>query len=147
MRRLVVMTARGALRAACSTISALHVGRGNDWLVGLLAFLAEVDTRRLSATRYRVELTVSSVTKAKLERIKDLMRHRNPTGDLEKIFDASLDLLLLKLEKERLGMATRPKVKKGTATTDGDPAVEAAAKDGSVAHVGDEEEAAKGEGQ
>ena len=61
----------------------------------------------LSATRYRVELTVSAETNATLERIKDLMRHCNPTGDLETILDASLGLLLAKLEKERLGKTSR----------------------------------------
>ncbi len=72
----------------------------------------------LSATRYRVELTVSVDIKAKLERIKDLMRHRNPAGDLEIILDASLDLLLTKLERERLGKASRPRrVKLAEATT------------------------------
>ena len=79
----------------------------------------------LSATRYRVELTISAETKTTLERIKDLMRHRNPTGDLEKIFDASLELLLVKLERERLGKTSRPKVKKGSPTTDRDPPVSA----------------------
>ncbi len=65
----------------------------------------------LSASRYRVELTVSAETKAKLERIRDLTRHRDPSGDLEKIFEASIDLLLLKVEKERLGKTTQPKLK------------------------------------
>jgi hypothetical protein len=63
----------------------------------------------LSATRFRVEVTVSADTKATLERIQDLMRHRNPTGDLETILDASLALLLAKLEKERLGKTSRPR--------------------------------------
>ncbi len=63
----------------------------------------------LSSTRYRIELTVSAETRANLERIKDLMRHRNPTGDLETIFDASLGLLLARLEKERLGKTSRPR--------------------------------------
>jgi hypothetical protein len=44
-----------------------------------------------------------------LERIQDLMRHRNPSGDLEAILDASLALLLAKLEKERLGKTSRPR--------------------------------------
>jgi hypothetical protein len=63
----------------------------------------------LSATRYRVELTISAKTKATLERVKDLMRHRNLRGDLEIILDAALDLLLAKLEKERFGKTSRPK--------------------------------------
>ncbi len=74
----------------------------------------------LSASRYRVALTVSAETKAKLERVQALMRHRNPSGDLEKIFEASLDLLEAKLEKERLGKTSRrSKVKSEAATTDG----------------------------
>jgi len=61
----------------------------------------------LSASRYRIELTVSAEIRTKLERIKNLKRHRNPTGDLETILDASLGLLLAKLEKERLGKMSR----------------------------------------
>ncbi len=72
----------------------------------------------LSASRYRIELTVSAETKAKLERIQDLTRHRDPSGNLEKIIEASIDLLLLKVEKERLGKTTRPKTKTRSATTD-----------------------------
>jgi len=63
----------------------------------------------LSAMRYRIELTVSRETKDKLERVRDLMRHRNPTGDLERIVDLAVDLLLMKLEKERLGKVSRSK--------------------------------------
>jgi hypothetical protein len=66
----------------------------------------------LSATRFRIEVTVSAATKAALERIQDLMRHRNPTGDLETILDASLALLLAKLEKERLAKTSRPRKRK-----------------------------------
>jgi len=76
----------------------------------------------LSASRYRVELTVSTETKAMLERIQDLMRHRNPSGDLETIFEASLELLLTKLERERLGKTPRSKSKSRTAMTDADGA-------------------------
>ena len=74
--------------------------------------------RPLSATRYHVELTVSSEVKSKLERIKGLMRHRNPTGDLETIIDAALDLLLAKLEKERLGKSSRPRAPATTTNTE-----------------------------
>ena len=72
----------------------------------------------LSASRYRVELTVSGEAKEKLERIEDLMRHRNPSGDLEVIVEQALDLLLAKLEKERLGKVTRPRKAKAPAATE-----------------------------
>jgi len=78
----------------------------------------------LSATRYRVELAVSDTTKEKLELVRDLMRHRNPTGDLERIFDVALDLLLTKLEKERLGRSSRTKVKTRSVSA-GDPTASA----------------------
>jgi 5-methylcytosine-specific restriction endonuclease McrA len=72
----------------------------------------------LSASRYRVELTVSGEVKEKLEVIKDLMRHRNPTGDLEVIVEQALDLLLAKLEKERLGKGARPRKRKPPVATE-----------------------------
>jgi 5-methylcytosine-specific restriction endonuclease McrA len=62
----------------------------------------------LSAERYKVQLTVSVELRDKLERARDLMRHRNPSGDLAVVVDRALDLLLEKLEKERLGRTTRP---------------------------------------
>ncbi|MBX3218285.1 MAG: hypothetical protein KF850_40140 [Labilithrix sp.] len=74
----------------------------------------------LSATRYRVELTVSADLKAKLDRSRDLMRHRNPTGDLETILDISLGLLLAKLERERLGKTSRRKAAGPPPACDGD---------------------------
>ena len=91
----------------------------------------------LSASRYRIELTVSAETKAKLERIQDLTRHRDPSGNLEKIIEASMDLLLLKVEKERLGKTTRPKTKTRSATTDagGGTSTAAPAKPARRGHV------------
>lgn len=44
----------------------------------------------------------------KLERARDPMRHRNPSGDLAVVVERAVDALLEKLEKERLGAASRP---------------------------------------
>jgi 5-methylcytosine-specific restriction endonuclease McrA len=63
----------------------------------------------LSVARYKVQLTASAELKAKLERACDLMRHRNPSGDLAVVMDAAMDLLLAKLEKERLGKVKAPR--------------------------------------
>ncbi len=57
---------------------------------------------QLSQARHKVQLTVSSETREKLERARDLMKHRNPSGELEVVFDRAMDALLEKLEKERL---------------------------------------------
>jgi len=63
----------------------------------------------LSEARYKVQLTASAELKAKLERACDLMRHRNPSGDLAVVIDAAMDLLLAKLEKERLAKVKAPR--------------------------------------
>jgi 5-methylcytosine-specific restriction endonuclease McrA len=63
----------------------------------------------LSEARYRVQLSAGAELKAKLERACDLMRHRNPSGDLAAVVDAALELLLAKLEKERLGKVRTPR--------------------------------------
>src|SRR3954451_8715753 len=66
---------------------------------------------QLSEARHRVQLTVSTETRAKIERARDLMKHRNPSGDLEMLFDRAMDALVEKLEKERLGKTPRPQKK------------------------------------
>ncbi len=62
----------------------------------------------LSESRYRLQLTASADLRAKLERATDLMRHRNPTGDMAVVIERALDALLETLEKERLGATKRP---------------------------------------
>ena len=74
--------------------------------------------QQLSEARHKVQLTVSSETRAKIERAQALMKHRNPSGDLEMVFDRAMDALLEKLEKERLGKTSRPQ-KKPRASKDG----------------------------
>lgn len=61
----------------------------------------------LSSARYRIELAASRELRDKLQRVQDMMRHRNPSGDLEVILGAALDLLVAKLERDRLGKSTR----------------------------------------
>jgi len=61
----------------------------------------------LSESRYKVQLTVSRELREKLERAKDLMRHRNPSGDVAVVVEQAVDALLEKLGKERLGKTSR----------------------------------------
>ena len=56
-----------------------------------------------------MQLTISAETHAKLVRARDLMRHRQPDGNLASVVDRALDTLLEKLERERLGRAKRPR--------------------------------------
>ncbi|HET7746245.1 MAG TPA: hypothetical protein VFM29_03025 [Vicinamibacteria bacterium] len=57
--------------------------------------------------RYRVQFNISSATHAKLRRVQALLRREIPSGDPGLIFDQALDLLLEKVEKAKLGKATR----------------------------------------
>ncbi|MBN9165718.1 MAG: hypothetical protein BGO98_37635 [Myxococcales bacterium 68-20] len=77
-----------------ATPSPIHVGRTSDaapaWSLSPAASPAPGPRPRvepLSGSRYRIELTVSGTTKETLDRIKDLMLHRNPSGDLETILE------------------------------------------------------------
>jgi hypothetical protein len=63
----------------------------------------------LSEARYKMQLTVSGELRDKLERATNLMRHRNPTGDMAVVVERALDALLETLEKERLGKTNRPR--------------------------------------
>ncbi|WP_394851192.1 HNH endonuclease [Pendulispora rubella] len=65
----------------------------------------------LSPERYKVQFTASSELKAKLEYALDLMRHANPDGDLSIVVERALDLLVVELEKRRLGKTSRPATK------------------------------------
>lgn len=62
----------------------------------------------LSPGRHHVEFTASDALRRKLERAQDLMAHRNPSRDLAAVVESAVELLLAKLERERLGKTSRP---------------------------------------
>lgn len=66
---------------------------------------------------YKVQLMANKAIVTKITHAKEMMRHRNPTGDLATIVDAALDLLIAKLEKERFGRTERPRKVGPTKTT------------------------------
>lgn len=66
---------------------------------------------------YKVQLMASKAIVDKITHAKEMMRHRNPKGDLATIVDAALDLLIAKLEKERFGKTERPRKTDGTKAT------------------------------
>lgn len=92
----------------------------------------------LSESRYRVQLTVSSELREKLERAKDLMRHRNPSGDLAVVLERALDLLVAQLEKERLAKTSRPRRIAHTARAPETSRVTAAVRRGVFARDGEQ---------
>jgi hypothetical protein len=63
----------------------------------------------LSASTYRLQVTLSQETHDKLRRAQDLLRHALPTGDVAAILDRALTLLLADLERRRCAAAARPR--------------------------------------
>ncbi|MBZ0231286.1 MAG: hypothetical protein K8M05_02975, partial [Deltaproteobacteria bacterium] len=73
-----------------------------------------------SPDRYGLQVTIGEATRDKLLRAQALLRHRNPSGDLEVVLDRALDALLAALEKEKFGKTSRPRAAKARAA-DADP--------------------------
>ena len=62
--------------------------------------------------RFAVTFTATERVHQKLERARALVRHRLPAADLNGVFELALDALLEKLEKQREGATTKPRVAK-----------------------------------
>jgi hypothetical protein len=65
--------------------------------------------RASAPERYRVQFTIGETTHEKLRRVQALLRREIPDGDPAAIFDRALSLLLDKIEKTKLGKASRPR--------------------------------------
>jgi len=62
-----------------------------------------------SPERYRVPFTIGKESHDKLRRVQALLRREIPDGDPGAIFDRAIALLLERVEKEKLGAATKPR--------------------------------------
>ncbi|HEU0090598.1 MAG TPA: HNH endonuclease, partial [Vicinamibacteria bacterium] len=60
-----------------------------------------------SPERYRVQFTIGKESHDKLRRVQALLRREIPDGDPGAIFDRAIALLLERVEKEKLGAATK----------------------------------------
>jgi hypothetical protein len=63
----------------------------------------------LSPGRYRVELTAGQALHDKLEQLKQLLRHQVPDGDLARIVELAVDLLVDKAMKQRFAQTRAAK--------------------------------------
>lgn len=63
----------------------------------------------LAPTRYLLKVTLGQSTHEKLTRVRALLRHAVPDGDLEAILDRALTLLLREAERTKWAAATRPR--------------------------------------
>ena len=57
--------------------------------------------------RYLLRLTIEKITLEKLRYIQVLLSHTVPSGDLNKVLDRALDLLIPQLEKQKFGAAAQ----------------------------------------
>ena len=62
-----------------------------------------------SPERYRVQFTIGKESHDKLRRVQALLRREIPDGDPGAIFDRAIALLLERVQKEKLGAATKPR--------------------------------------
>jgi len=62
-----------------------------------------------SPERYRVQFTIGKGSHDRLRRVQALLRREIPNGDPGAIFDRAIALLLERVEKEKLGAATKPR--------------------------------------
>lgn len=63
----------------------------------------------LAETRYKVQLTADTALRDKLELARQLMSHRNASGDLAVIVEKAIDLLIEKLSNDKLATTKRPR--------------------------------------
>jgi hypothetical protein len=77
----------------------------------------------LSQDRFALQVTISRALKDELELVRDLMRHCNPNGDLERVLADAIAALRSKLEKERFGATKKPRSNVSRAPSKGPKAV------------------------
>jgi hypothetical protein len=63
----------------------------------------------LSASAYKLQVTISADTQDKLRRARDLLRHSIPDGDFAQVLDRALTLLIADLERRRCAAVTKPR--------------------------------------
>ncbi len=73
-----------------------------------LASTSHSSLEPLSATRYRLQLTIDETSKEKLDLARDLLSHANPSNDIAIVIERALDALIENLQKRRFGQTKRP---------------------------------------
>ena len=63
----------------------------------------------LSSNRFALQVTVSRSLRDAIELARDLMRHRNPSGDLEAVLEAAVRGLIEQLERDRFKQTQAPR--------------------------------------
>jgi hypothetical protein len=108
-----LVVAEGTAGDECVVTPALLMTTSESRVTSPPAYLAPAScgavVAPLSADRYLLKVTLSQETHAKLERVRDLLRHSVPNGDPAAIVDRALTVLLEQLEKTRHAATGRPR--------------------------------------
>jgi len=67
------------------------------------------DPEPLAPGRYKLTLTISGSTRAKLKQLEDLLAHKIRKGDTAAILDRALDALLTDVKKRKIGSTAKPR--------------------------------------
>lgn len=109
----------GALNLTTLLLLSPHLTRDNhEQLIEAAAFRSKREVERLIAERfgddvepagYKIQFTADQDTYDKLRQAQALMRHQNPYGLIAPIVNKALTLLIVDIERHRLGLVDRPR--------------------------------------
>lgn len=116
MRQLAISPADSA--EACSESASAWGGPSGSPRGGSPGVGKRGSATPLSPERWHFEFTSTESVRLKLDRLLDLMSHRNPTREYGPAIELGLDLALAMLEKERLAKTDRPQNGKRSAAPD-----------------------------
>lgn len=100
-------THAGGSAAAPPTAAALATPAATEGLVATRASAAIAVP--LSPARFKLQMTISAETHAKLRHAQNLLRHAMPGGNLADIVDRALTVLVRELERQRLAATDSPR--------------------------------------
>ena len=72
---------------------------------------APATVRPLAPERYKLQVTITAETRARLQRAQDLLRHSLPSGDVAVILDRASEMLVADLERKKAATVARPRAR------------------------------------
>jgi hypothetical protein len=109
VRKLPAVTAAGSATATSGPAALPPTAPATAVPVAALPAVRRPIVETTSPERYRIQFTIGKESHDKLRRVQALLRREIPDGDPGAIFDRAIALLLERVEKQKLGAATKPR--------------------------------------
>src|ERR1051325_5754 len=109
VRKLPAVTAAGSATATSGPAALPPTAPATALPVAALPAVRRPIVETTSPERYRVQFTIGKESHDKLRRVQALLRREIPDGDPGAIFDRAIALLLERVEKQKMGAATKPR--------------------------------------